>query len=272
MGKGIRLAFVLSDLHCGSTLGLLPPGFTTLEGNRLEQNAAQKWLWEGWQDATEKWLPNIAGKDDYCLILNGDLVDGIHHQSTQIVSADMTDQFDAATQCLEPIAKKASKVFLTEGTEVHARNLEHGLAKKLGAIADPDTRKPAWPRLSLTVAGTRCIFQHHISTTSRAWLEASALSIHLANEQIEAARNRETLPKVLCCAHRHIYGEFKNAAGLCVVTPPWQLLTRYAYRVVPSSRCKPGIVALDFRGVADGELPVTHARTYRPPEAKGATI
>jgi hypothetical protein len=268
----IRVAVVLSDLHCGSTYGLLPPDFETLEGNKVEQNAVQKWLWTCWKDATEKWLPKLIGTDEFALIVNGDATEGIHHHSTEIISPELGDHLEAATITLKPLAEWASERFVTEGTEVHTKNIEHALAKSIKAKRDPDTTKAAWPRLVLTIAGCRCVFQHHITTTSRPYLEASALSIHLGVEQLEAAKNGEPLPQVLCCAHRHRYGEFRDASGLCLVTPPWQLLTRFARKVVPSARTRPGIVVLDWRERDDGELPETSSITYRPPTATGVTL
>jgi hypothetical protein len=273
---GIRLLAVVADLHCGSTYGLLPPGFETLEGTPVGQNPVQRWLWDCWTDATEQWLPSIVGNDPWALAVNGDATDGNHHGTTEIVSPATGDHCTAAEAVLKPLAEKAAKRFITEGTECHTKNIEHDLARAIGATPDPDrppkSKKLAWDRLDLTIAGTRCILQHHITTTSRAWLEASALSIHLANEQIEAARNGETLPSVLGCAHRHRFGEYRDASGLAFVTPPWQMLTRYARKVVPSARTRPGMVILDWRGLPDGSLPRLHASTYRPPQATGVTL
>ena len=49
----IKTAVIISDLHCGSTVGLLPPDFSTEEGNEIRQNPLQKWLWECWIYAHE---------------------------------------------------------------------------------------------------------------------------------------------------------------------------------------------------------------------------
>src|SRR3972149_5053317 len=48
-----RLAVVIADIHAGSTVGLLPPGFVTKEGNEVKQNPLQEWLWACWQRANE---------------------------------------------------------------------------------------------------------------------------------------------------------------------------------------------------------------------------
>lgn len=270
MAKPIRTVVVLSDLHCGSTFGLLPPGLLAHDQNPMALNPVQEWLWACWLDATGRWLPSVVGADRYALVLNGDLVEGVHHGTKEIVSAEVADHQAAAMAALGHL--KPAKTYVVEGTEVHSNNREHGIAAALKAVPDPDTGKRAWPRLTLTVAGTRCCFFHHISTTSRAWLEASALGIYLANEQLEAARAGEPLPAVMGCAHRHRWGYYEGAGGLAFVTPPWQLCTRYARRVVPSARTRPGMVVLDWRDRRDGELPEKHVITYGAPQAKGATL
>jgi hypothetical protein len=269
-GQRILKLLELGDIHAGSKSGLLPDDFHDGDGNGHKQNAIQQFLWQCWRDLNDNWIPNIIGADPFALVIKGDIIEGCHHGSKEVITNDPQDHFEAAAELLEPLAAKAAAVYIIEGTECHTGNAERGMSRRLNAIKDPDTKKWAWPRLSLTIGGVRCIFQHHIGVTSRAWLEASALSIHLANEQIEAVRNGETMPRMLSCAHRHRYGEYRDASGLCCVTPPWQMLTRHGHKVVPSARTRPGALIHEFKG--DGTLPITHVQTYRPPEPKGATL
>lgn len=270
--SGTRLIVAVADIHCGSTYGLMPPGFTTLEGNEILHNPIQRWLWQCWTDATTRWLPTILRGDPYALVVNGDAMEGNHHGTREIVSPETGDHFTAAEAVLKPLADAAEKTFLVEGTDCHVGNHEHGLAKNLKATKDPDSQKPAWPILTLIAAGCRYRFQHHISTTGRTYLEASGLGIYLGNEQLEAAKNGEPFTQVLCCAHRHRYGEFRDASGLSIVIPPWQMLTKHGRKGVPSARTRPGIVVFDHRGLPDGSLPMTHSQTYRAPTPTGATL
>ena len=80
MGK-VRAVVIVSDIHCGSTVGILAPGFENFEGNAVKQNAAQEWLWDQWLDVWNEWVPSVMGDDPWHLIVNGDCVDGIHHRS-----------------------------------------------------------------------------------------------------------------------------------------------------------------------------------------------
>ncbi len=273
MGK-IRLAVVLSDTHCGSTLGLLPPGFETLEGNEVKQNAAQRWLWECWTDANERWIPGIVGKDKYALIINGDLIEGIHHGTSQVVSADVTDHVSAAVETMKPLTKNAAQTFVTVGTECHTKNTEHAIAKSIGATPDPNSKRGAWDKLYLTVAGVPCLFQHHISTTSRYYLRASRLSIAMGNEQLTAMGNGHTPPKVLGAAHCHLFDKYDNGKSLTFTTGAWQFGTRHVAKVATAGfqRPEPTIAILDWRDRKDGELPQFHSQVYTTPEPKGAAI
>jgi hypothetical protein len=283
-----RLLFVLSDIHAGSTVGLCPPNFKTTEENEIVLNGPQRFLYECWEHMKNQWLPSIVRNDEWALVLNGDMIEGTHHKTKQVISPDRRDHVNAAVALLQPLTNSgddedavaaridnpASQVFLTLGTECHTGNSEHDIARILRATPPPNAPKNrmAWDRLDITIAGTRCVFQHHIVTSVRTYLEASGLGIFLNQEQLEAAKNLEPLPRVLGCAHRHRYGEFRDASGLSFVTPPWELLTRYGHKCVPAARTRPGGVILDWRNRPDGAIPEVHAITYRPPQDKAISI
>ena len=250
-----RMAVLVSDLHCGSTYGLLPPGFVTGEGNEVKGNAIQEWLWRSWEDVWYRVREHVAA-DPYIVIVNGDAMEGVHHGTKEVISPDEGDHLEAAYEVLS--ALPASPMYIIEGTECHTRNMEHALAKRLKARPNPNTGRAAWDRLPITIAGTPCVFFHHISTTSRAWLRSSALGIFLANEQMHALESRDTVPRVIGCGHRHVFGSYEGPNGVCVVTPAWQGITRFGRKVVPSARVRPGIVVLDWRGRPDGSSPAVH--------------
>jgi hypothetical protein len=268
----IRLIFVLSDLHCGSTLGLLPPGLTTMEDAQpMMQNEWQKWLWACWGRAM-KWQAKIAAGSPYALILNGDLTEGIHHRSTQVVSGDPTDHAAIAKELLKPLVAGAAKVYVVKGTECHTHSAEVAIGEAIGAELNADTGKRAFDRLYLDACGVRCVFRHHIGTSIRMALEATQLSVMLVEEVAEAVKNGEIPPRIVGCAHRHKYGYYSNGRTMCIASPPWQGLTRHAHKVVSQARTQPGIYALDWRGIQDGELPIHHHRIYVTPAAKANTL
>lgn len=254
-----RLIAVFSDLHAGSTVALLPPGFVTIEGNRVEQTPLQAWLWECWTDAQAK-LAEIAGADPYALVLNGDLIEGCHHGTRQIISPDIGDHVAAALEIIRPMHAKAARTFVVRGTECHTGNAEHAIAQ---ALKLPDAARD---RLTIDVAGIRCVFRHHIGTSTTRRLSGTQPSAVLSDEILEAACNGEPIPRVVGCAHRHNFGQWRDNHGLSVVSPPWQGLSRFAHKVVSHARTKPGFYALDWRGVRDGDLPNVIKHDYAAPE------
>lgn len=268
-----KLVVVLSDLHCGSTQGLLPPSFVTLEGNSVEQNAHQRFLWSCWENAKE-FIDQVRGEnaDPYALVLNGDLIEGNHHHTKEIISPEVGDHKAAAIQVLQPLVHFASKTFVVRGTECHTNNTEVSIADSLGAELNPETNNRAFDRLILDVNGTRCVWRHHIGTSVRKSLAATQLSVQLMEERMEAADNGEPMPRVVGFAHRHKYGEYRDGHGIAIVSPPWQLLTRHGHKVVSQARTKPGLYILDFRGKGEGELPEIRKRIYVAPQPQSIIV
>lgn len=262
--KRIELVVVYSDLHCGSTTAILPPGFVAKEGFGVVQNSLQQWLWDRWQ-AQQRFLWGVVGSDLFSVVINGDVIEGNHHGTKQIWSPRVDDHFAAAVQVLRPITERASRRFMVKGTECHVHDMEEGIGSVLGFDKCPSTGLPVFDRLTLEVGGTRTVFRHHIGTSTRRALGATQLGAQLNEEVVEAAANGEKVPKVLCCAHRHVFGSYADNHGLCVVTPPWQGLTRFGHKVVSAARTKPGVVILDWRGRPENSVPRVHAEVYDTP-------
>lgn len=249
----------------------MPPDFKIEEGQSVKQNVIQQWLWECWLDAN-KWVLELANGDPFAVVLNGDLIEGNHHRTSQIIGPDIGDHIKAASESLDTIAGESSRLFVVRGTECHTGNTEASLGKHLGATPNPETGSYAWDRLLLDINGVRCVWRHHIGTTMRRGLAATQLSIQLAEEQVEAANSSEPIPRVLCCAHRHKFGFYQDHNGMAVVSPPWQGLSRFGHKVVSQATTNPGVFALDFRGLRHGELPRLHSRVYEAQKPASITL
>lgn len=260
MSRRPRVCVVISDLHCGSTRAIMPPMFKTIEGQTLERNAAQKQLWAWWGEFW-KFSGKVIGKDPWACVLNGDLTEGNHHRTTQIVSPEIADHAEMAKQILRPVLQGCSRVFVTLGTECHTAGIEHHIAHNLGAVPDPNTGNAAWERLSVIFAGTLCRFTHHTSTSTRPYLRGNKLGAHLRSAQIEAIDADRQPPKVVGASHCHTFDTYETTGGLCFTTPSWQLQTRYTHKVAPNAVCHIGGLILDWRGVDDGGLPRVHSWT-----------
>jgi len=256
---------VVGDIHCGSTFALCPPDFATYDGHSFGLSRTQQWIWECWRHFCDSWVPHVTRGRPYALVLMGDLVEGAHHRNgPEIFHADPGVHAKAAVHCLLPLAEGAERVFVVRGTECHVGSAEAGIGERLGAEVDPATGEHSafWWRLEHN--GTLMVFRHHIGTTARASLEATQLSIVLAEEQVQAARVGAPVPKVVCRAHRHVMGDWSDGNGLVVVGPSWQVHTSHAHKVVPSARTQIGAYALDFDGVPAGGLPLLKRSLYTP--------
>lgn len=243
--KDRPLILCISDIHVGSTIGLLGSSTTTREGIEVKPNKFQKWLYSNWE-ACLKDFDAYRGKRSFVLVLVGDMVEGIHHGGRQTWSNDPIDHAAAAVMLLRPLAQKASKTFLAVGTECHTRNDEGAIGKELQAEICPDTGHHAWDTVSIDVEGQLVQFRHHMPTTSRVYLEAGAMSIVLGNTQLSYQRAKQRVPDIIVSGHRHREGVYYDSEAMFCVCPAWQGLTRHGHKVVPGALPRPGFLVLDW--------------------------
>lgn len=262
MSKPSTTAFVtISDLHVGSDVGLFPPGYRTIEKQiPISQSAFQEWLWACWLEipAVVKGLAPTAKR--FILVINGDVIEGIHHRSTEIKVAHKADMDAAMRQCVKQLASamRWKGFLLTKGTECHSDLAEVGLGEYLG----PDV--PVMDKLRVSHNGINLMWRHHMSTTSRVHLESSALRNEWGQEAMEAVRCRYPAPDVLTMAHRHVPDLLQNGQSIIGVTGPWQGLTRYGHKVARHGVAKPLLIVYDFAGKRWGELPEARQNVWVP--------
>jgi hypothetical protein len=253
---------VISDLHVGGTTALWPPDGKLESGNTVGHgdNAHQRWLWEVWQD-TIKTIKSTFGDDPFALLLNGDLVEGAHHHNKEVCAAIEADHMEAAIQLLQPLSALAAETYIVRGTECHTKDYERVIAKTLGANYCGD-------KALVKVHGTLIDAAHHMPTTGRAYLEAGAMSILMGNARLNYARVGHELPKVFLRAHRHVGGFYSDGTAAVISTGAYQLLTRWAFKVVPDSICRPAFAILDWRTRPKNSLPAISLPTYDPHQEK----
>ncbi|KKM03382.1 hypothetical protein LCGC14_1774940 [marine sediment metagenome] len=139
---GTNYLVVISDLHCGCQFGLCPPGKIKLDGGgSYAFSEGQKKVWGYWQRFWHSFVPNIVGSHPYSIVLNGDAMDGRHHDATTLVSGNLSDQLTIAREAVYPEILRAKQgggyFYYIRGTEAHggkAGEIEERLACELGAI------------------------------------------------------------------------------------------------------------------------------------------
>lgn len=233
---------------------MLRPGFVTEEGNEIGLNRLQKWLWEQWLDCVAE-VDSLAKGRRFFLLLNGDLIEGNHHRTKEILACSEAEHMRAALYTLEDLITRAGPIAITEGTECHTGDFEGAMGYQMKAIQDPSTGKHVHKVLPFEIHGCQCLAYHHMPTTKRAYLEAGMMSIELGNAQLSAMRSGNPVPRVVMAAHRHRPGIYESGDSMFCVSPAWQGLTRFGRKVVPNGKLTPGFVWLDWQGRPKGSLP-----------------
>lgn len=257
-----ELLAVVSDIHCGSDVGLAPPETKTEAGNVVGfgDNLCQAWLWDNWCAGIAE-AKRYIGKSECALLVNGDATEGVHHRNEEsLIAASIETHTKMAAKCLSPLLKICKKSFVVAGTECHTRNMENVLADRIGA-----EKRKALDKWHFAIHGCEIDAAHHTGTTSRAYLEATAMSVNMGNARVNYIRAGHPVPKVFLRAHRHCGGYYSDGDGLYGVTGAWQFLTRHGFKVVTDSIPRPSILILDWRGKKLGSLPTVNQITFNPP-------
>lgn len=238
---------VVSDLHCGCRLGLIHPDGVGLDGGgRYSPSAFQLGVWTWWREFWDVWVPEVTKREPWDLCVNGDALDGTHHNSTTQISHNLEDQQRIAEAALGPEVERCLSgggvYYHLRGTEAHvgpSGEYEERLARSLGAKPNAEgqyARYDIWKRV-----GNQCLVHilHHVGTTGSAAHEASAVNAELTAEYVEAARWKRVPPDYIIRSHRHrfIAVDLGSANGYAaaIVTPAWQGKTPYTFRI-PGAR------------------------------------
>lgn len=244
---------VASDQHCGSTLGLCPPEKIGLpDGGFYEPSPVQKKIWSYWEDYWQAVRDVRAARDaDLYVVLNGDLFEGHHHGTTQILSGNPEVQqyiagraFGGNKKFGSPVQKaEPTRLFVVRGTEAHvgpSGASEESFAKNIGATPDEQsTTRPVWSwwRLQLELHGRLVDVQHHPGTSGKLpWTRpqgASRLAFLIYSEHVLAGRRAPDLA-FRGHVHNHVdsFGAYPTRA---IITASWQLKTGHAHKVVPET-------------------------------------
>lgn len=255
---------VVSDIHAGSTVALCPPKIELDDGGSYEASRPQVWLWGHW---LKFWERVQKVRDDHHATLiagfNGDLTEGYHHGTTQILSANPTAQAAVVDAIMHvPMALAPDKMFLVRGTEAHVgksaayeERAAKGLAKDgRPVITCPDTGNASHWSLTLDVDGKRLNFEHHGRMGQRPWTKPNITANLAAEIFYEYASRGERHPDLAVRSHLHRYVDTYDQHPVRVIqTPAWQLATAFTYRLsTPALADIGGLIIV----VDDGEITV----------------
>lgn len=255
MAKPLQALLVVSDLHCGSTVGLCPPMCPLIDDGGWILNKIQNDLWDKWT-LFKRWSFDYLKGLRWGLVVNGDAIDGDHHKTPQLIHREPSVHARVAVEVLKPFAAKASAVYIVRGTKTHVgHTAEMGIGEALGAVAHPDTGQRAAHHWLIRVNGCLCSFMHHIGPSVTKASRASQLSRELVEERNSCLDANKPPPSVVVRSHRHSYGYYECANAKLITTPAWQALNDHGWKVAGSAIPEYGGIILDWRGTDRGELP-----------------
>lgn len=259
---------VISDTHIGSNTSVSPLRFevhnrNTLETQATEANRLQRWLFDCWTDYWDyvEFLRGKGKKRKRLIVVHlGDVIDGNHHGSTQIVQ-EVADQVKMAIDLLEPVRMKASCFVGILGTMPSHAGMDHvteaQVYKELGADHIEQT-------LTLDVDGVLVDVAHHGRVGTRPWTSgAAALGVEV---MIDYATQKKDLPHFIMRGDRHRFDDSgaKFESTRVIQCPSWQLKTSYGWRVSSNTtRSDIGGVILN-----DGQLDLSKSRYKGQPDAR----
>jgi hypothetical protein len=263
---GIRHIICISDLHAGSSVSVCPPDVTLDDGGIYRYSKYQKVLWEWWNEFWYGWVPAQVDGEPFSVVINGDVLDGKHHETTTIISANLADQQKIAEKLLRPICELTPRLIIVRGTEAHAGKTgqhEEQLAQALGAVG-PEPWLCSWWEYKATLNDNLIHFAHHIGVTSSAAYRSSALMRTIANNFVDAGQWGTRPPDLIVRSHRHRQTEVveptKNGVCRIVVTPGWQLKTPFIYRTGQDEKPQIGGICIS----ASGSSLKVRSRTWTP--------
>lgn len=277
------LIAAVSDVHAGSTVAVCPPTIELDDGGFYQASRAQQWLWQGWLGYWE-WIEGLRDAHAASLytVFNGDLVDGNHHGTTQILTGNPTAQAAVWDELVKvPNRLAPDKMFIVRGTETHVgpsasseERIALGLLRDGRPIQkDPDTDRASWWHLRMEIEGRRLSFAHHGRAGQRPWTEQNAVTllakeIFLRHCEDDAWEERQamTFPHLVVRSHFHRHWDSgpKACPTRVIQLPAWQLATGYVHKKHPETRADIGGCAFLVR---DGEIIQVFDRIDKAPRS-----
>jgi hypothetical protein len=244
-----------SDTHCGSTLGLHPPKpFQKHEGGEYVPSKAQRIIWNQWE---HNWdiIRNERKGANLIIVHDGDIVEGVHHDTTQITTVRVDEQETVASLCMDFAMQKAKfgkgdKYFQMAGTEEHAGNgssSEERVARDLDGVVpvyeqtvfDEDgmhkNGRYTWDGLLRTTNGVLFDIAHHGGTIGNSALTTeNGLRNKIKSIYWECLELGLPIPRYWIRAHFHTYVrvDYEGRHGVItgIMLPGFQIKTGYVYK------------------------------------------
>lgn len=245
------LLVVMSDLHVGSifalTVGRVWQGRQTGE---IHPTSSQIKIRKQFIDFAGAVKTARKGKA-VCLVINGDVIDGDHHHSGDVFTVDMLEMSDLAIEIIAEFQKmigwqRGDELRITLGTDIHTKNLEDYIGRELNAVPDGDFH--THDLLKLNINGVLAWFVHHGPRLGMGANEGNSLRNWLKAIYYDCIKDGTRHPDIVFTGHVHQpgYAPYETREKMVyklmhgIITPSWQMKTRYAHMAAPVAKNKIG--------------------------------
>lgn len=226
-----ELFVYVGDAHVNSRVGLMPPVFTTKDGQQERHSAVQEWIWERWVLFWEKVerLRNDLNAP-VAAVANGDMVDLNRHNPAGLVCASAEDALAMAEQAMRPATGLVDHWRMTRGTPAHVgegSHLDAFLGQRLGAAVKYHHR------VKLPASGVTFDVKHEPGFNNRVpWTMGGAANRLAVKVELAYLRRGLQAPDVALRGHVHNPQDSgKNNQVLTIFAPSWQLTDDFAYKI-----------------------------------------
>jgi len=215
---------VLSDLHVGSTLAIMPRKWTLMgSGHTVTASSNQQCLLQAFWEVVYRWQ-----KPDILIIL-GDAIDGQAPADYGVTTwtTSILDEVMAAKKLIQLF--EARHIYVLQGTDYHVSingvAAEELLASELNAEFFSEEHR-----------------QLGIRSDKQLWLKVDDVVFHFAHPissrgpnilQRELAEAVKHGANIAVRGHYHVYRHWETSAGHIFISPGWQLQTHYMQRKSP---------------------------------------
>jgi hypothetical protein len=266
---------ISSDHHTNSTIGLCKPYVELDDGGQYKSSKAQRWLWQCWNEYVEKVKTAVNDHDAKLVsVFNGDIFDGDHHNTSQIITRNESTMLKMAHDVTRPLVDVSDAVYVVRGTEAHvgkSAGREEMYADDIGAIRDKETGSASWWHLPLNVNGVTFDIAHHGSLGRLPWTKPNATNRIAAAALVAAAEAGAKPPNLVLRSHLHQYADSgQNYSKTRVISlPGWQIATAYVQRIAPGALADVGGLIVTCK--TDGSYFVDVVR-FRPTARKAEKV
>lgn len=236
----MKILAVVGDLHTNSTLGLSPAYVELDDGGSYKASKLQLQLLHAWKDycASVESLRDELNCE-VVVVFNGDLFDGDHHNTSQIISRNESTMHRIARRVTEPLVNLSELVYVVRGTPVHVGGsgaMEEQFAGDIKAQQSKRGNTFSWWHLQLEIEGVLIDIAHHASMGRLPWTKRNAANKLASTTLFDAADQRRRIPDLVLRSHNHRWADsHDNYRVRAIMLPGWQGKTEYINRLDPTA-------------------------------------